>query len=143
MLGAAELDELPPSAYRESFNAEVYAELERQAAVILKQGHSVVVDAVFAREGERSAMESVAARAAAPFVGLFLVADLATRLQRVDRRRGDASDATVEVAKAQEARDLGVLTWTRIDAGGTREATRDRCRTFLPVRGVRQTRGRQ
>jgi predicted kinase len=143
MLGAAEFDKLPPSAYRETFNAAVYSELGRQAAIILKQGHSVIVDAVFAREAERSAIEAVAAQAAAPFVGLFLVADLAIRLQRVSHRSGDASDATVEIAKAQDAHDLGILTWTRIDAGGTREGTRDRCRTFLPASSVRQTRGHQ
>jgi aminoglycoside phosphotransferase family enzyme/predicted kinase len=143
MLGVAEFAKLPSSAYREAFNAEVYVELERQAAIILKQGHSVIVDAVFAREGERSAIESVATQAATPFVGFFLVADLATRLQRVGQRRGDASDATVEVAEAQEARDIGVLTWMRIDAGGTRDATRDRCRTFLPASCLRQTRDRQ
>ena len=50
------------------------------------QGHSVVVDAVFAREAERNAIRDAARRLNVRFVGLFLVTDLATRQRRVGRR---------------------------------------------------------
>jgi hypothetical protein len=57
------------------------------------------------------------------FVGLFLEADLATRLSRVGRRAGDASDATPEIAGLQEKYEIGAVDWTVIDASGTPEQT--------------------
>ena len=54
--------------------------------------HSVIVDAVLARESERAGINEVAARLNVRFVGLFLVADLATRLKRVGVRKNDAPD---------------------------------------------------
>ena len=62
--------------------------------------HSVVVDAVFAKQEERAAIVDVA-RAQCPFCRpLFLVTDLATRQSRVDRRQNDASDATPRDSRA-------------------------------------------
>ena len=132
MLGIGELDRLPPTAYRPSVSADMYARLAAEAATIVKQGHSVIVDAVFAHESERSAIESVAKQAGVSFVGIFLTSDLAIRLQRIRQRSADASDATVAVAEAQEKYDLGKLAWTEIDAGGTQEATAGLCAALLP-----------
>ena len=53
------------------------------------------------------------------FVGFFLQTDLATRLSRLGRRQGDASDATPEIAGLQEKYDIGAIDWTRRDASGT------------------------
>ena len=132
MLGIGELDRLPPTAYRPTVSADVYARVAAEAATIVKQGHSVIVDAVFAHESERSAIESVAKQAGVSFVGIFLTSDLAIRLQRVRQRNADASDATVAVAEAQENYDLGKLAWTQIDAGGTQEATAGLCAALFP-----------
>ena len=55
------------------------------------------------------------------FHGLFLTADLTTRLSRVGGRKGDASDADAAVAREQEHYDLGVLQWTPVDASGSPE----------------------
>jgi uncharacterized protein len=132
MLGVRELDKLPPTAYRPSLTADVYARMASEAATIVRQGHSVIVDAVFARESERSAIESAARQGTVPFVGIFLTADLAIRRQRIEQRGADASDATVAVAEEQERYDLGTLAWTRIDAAGTQEATADLCAALLP-----------
>ena len=65
------------------------------------------------------------------FHGLFLDADLATRVQRVGTRSHDASDADAAVARTQAGYDLGKLDWTRIDAGGTPEQTLARARQAL------------
>jgi predicted kinase len=121
--GVNETDRLPEEAYQPETTQKIYDLLVQHALRILSQGHSVVVDAVFAQESERAAIRDVAHRLNIGFVGLFLRTDLATRLNRVGRRQGDASDATSEIAGLQEKYDLGTLDWAVIDASGTPEQT--------------------
>jgi hypothetical protein len=52
------------------------------------------------------------------FVGLFLVAELATRLNRVGYREASASDATPEIAGLQENYNIGTVDWGVINASG-------------------------
>ena len=52
------------------------------------------------------------ARTACAFAGLFLTADLATRIARIGHRTGDASDADAAVARRQEDYALGSLDWS-------------------------------
>jgi uncharacterized protein len=118
---ARETQRLPSSAYQPEITKQVYEVLMRRAGQILAQGHSVIVDAVFARQSERAAIREVARTLHVPFIGLFLVADLATRMQRVGGRKGDASDATPEIAGLQEGYDIGAVDWAAIDASGTPE----------------------
>jgi len=121
--GVLETDRLPESAYQPRMTEKIYDLLLQHVRRILLQGHSVVVDAVFARESERDAFHDAARRLNTGFVGLFLQADLATRQNRVGRREGDASDATPEIAGLQETYDIGQLDWAIIDASGTPELT--------------------
>jgi aminoglycoside phosphotransferase family enzyme/predicted kinase len=132
MLGAKELDRLPASAYTPAVSAHVYKQLATEASTILQQGHSVILDAVFASEGERSAVELVAKRAAVPFAGIYLVADRTTRIERIRRRVNDASDATAAVADAQETYEPGRMNWSRVDATGTLRQTAALCTEVLP-----------
>jgi hypothetical protein len=67
-----------------------------------------------------------------PLRGLFLTADLHTRIARVGSRARDASDADAGVARAQEGYDLGPLEWTAIDASGTPAETLARASAALP-----------
>jgi uncharacterized protein len=91
----------------------------------------VVVDAVFAQPSERAAIREVARTLDVPFAGLFLEADVTTRIKRVGQRKGDASDATPEIAALQERYELGALDWARIDASGTPDQTLIRSRSQL------------
>src|SRR5207245_512424 len=62
---------------------------------------------------------SVAAAASrVPFTGLWLDAPAETMRARIAGRRGDASDASVEILDRQLAHNPGALDWIGIAAGG-------------------------
>lgn len=122
-----ETDKLPESAYRPEVTGIIYDTIVQRAVRILSQGHSVVVDAMFARASERTGIGDAARRLGVRFVGFFLETDLATRQIRVARRKADASDATPEIAKLQESYDVGTIDWIAIDASGTPEQTLKAC----------------
>ncbi len=123
LFGAAETERLPPDAYSAQAGARVYETLYDKARRIIAAGHSVIVDAVFARAEERAKLAAIAAAAGVRFDGLFLVADLATRLERVGGRRDDASDAEANVVAQQQYYELGEIDWTEVDASGTPDDT--------------------
>src|SRR3954453_3102087 len=118
LLRVAHTDRLPPSTYRPEVTARVYEVAARRAGQVRAQGHSAIVGAVFARESERDELAALGRECNVPLRGLFLVADLATRQARIGRRRGDASDATQEVAAQQEHYNIGHIGWASINASG-------------------------
>lgn len=124
LAGVPEPERLPAEAYTAEANAAVYAELERRAAQGLAAGHSVVVDAVFARPEERAAIEAVARQLGCGFTGLWLTAERAILTSRVQGRRGDASDADAEVVERQLTYNLGEISWQRLPAGRSVAALR-------------------
>ncbi len=121
LCGVAELERLPKEAYEPEITGKVYATLVEKAIRTTAAGHSAIVDAVFALPEERAAIAEAAV--GVEFDGVFLIADLATRLARLGARRGDASDADAAVARAQEDYDLGAMDWLLVDAGGPADAT--------------------
>jgi uncharacterized protein len=131
LFGVDETEKLPAKAYGDEVTVQIYAALADKARRILAAGHSVIVDAVFARPRERATMAEAAKSANLPLRGLFLAADLETRVGRVGKRERDASDADVTVAQTQERYDVGPLEWTKIDASGTPEATVARAKAAL------------
>jgi uncharacterized protein len=131
LFGVAETDRLPETAYTPEVTAQVYAGLAEKACRVVAAGHSAVVDAVFARPQERAAVVDVARENRMDFLGLFLAADLKTRVSRIGARANDASDASCAVATAQENYDLGKLDWHKADASGTPEQTLANVRAVL------------
>jgi aminoglycoside phosphotransferase family enzyme/predicted kinase len=129
LFGVAETARLPKEAYAPSVSARVYGVLADKARRVLAAGHTAIVDAVFAHEDERRAIAQAAG--AAIFHGLFLTADLATRVARVGARAADASDADAAVAQAQERYDLGALAWDAVDASGSPADTLRRAQAVL------------
>jgi predicted kinase len=116
MLGVDWSSRLPETAYTKEVSEAVYKRLEVKAEKAIGAGFTTVVDAVFASEAERNAIESVAAAQGIPFMGLFLTADIETRLRRVKSRQGDVSDADQSVVRMQSGYDLGRISWIQIDA---------------------------
>lgn len=129
LFGVAETERLPPQAYTPDATAKVYASLIGKARRVMDAGHSAIVDAVFADANERQAAHQTAG--VGTFHGLFLIADLPTRIARVGARVADASDANATVALRQEDYDLGALDWLTVDASGTPEQTLHRTQAAL------------
>jgi uncharacterized protein len=131
LYGTGEHERLPAAAYRAEVSEQVYRIIIDKAARVARAGHAVIVDAVFARAQERAALETAVAAAGVEFHGLFLVADLATRVQRVSARTGDASDADAEVARKQEEFVTGPITWSRVDAARSPAQTHANARAAI------------
>jgi predicted kinase len=131
LFGIAETDRLPPEGYAQAVTASVYSILAGKARRVAGAGHSVIADAVFARADERAAIAEAAQAARTMFYGLFLTADLATRVARIGARAHDASDADAAVARQQERYELGALDWTMIDASGSPSETLARAQAAI------------
>jgi len=131
MFGVAENERLPPRAYAPAVSETVYAVLADKARRVLAAGHSAVTDAVFARAPERAVIAALARSNDFKFDGLFLTADLKTRIARVGDRVHDVSDADTDVARRQENYELGELEWAQVDASGTPDDTLARAKAAL------------
>jgi predicted kinase len=74
---------LGASGYTPDVSQRVYACLAENADALLRAGHSVIVDAVFGRAADRSAIERVASAAVVPFLGIWLDAAESVLIARV------------------------------------------------------------
>jgi len=137
LMGVEETTALPSHAYTSTVSDRVFVELERRAGVALAAGHSVIADAVFGTAARRRSLGAVAARAGVAFSGIWLNAPQAKLEARVAARRGDASDATVEVVRRQiaETRPPGPdePDWRIFDASGSPDQLAVRVRAALKL----------
>jgi len=113
------LTPLPQSAYRPEVTSRVYDIMRGKVRDVLSSGHSVILDATWLSEDERVFLPSLSSQSGARFTGLWLTAETAVLETRVTVRRGDASDADVEVVRKQATQTVAPKSWTQIDASGS------------------------
>jgi len=123
LAGVPELQRLDAASYAPDVTAAVYQRLQAKATRVLRSGYSVVVDATFLKERDRTAIEAIARRLGVPFVGLWLTAPQPVARARVASRHADVSDATPDVVERQYAAIIPPPNWIAIDAGGSAEET--------------------
>ena len=116
LCGVPPLQRLGPEGYASHVSERVYSTLAEEAARVLRAGHGVVVDAVYARAADRHVIEQVAEAASVPFIGLWLEAAELLLIDRTAQRRNDVSDADANVVCMQRAQDIGDNRWSRLDA---------------------------
>ena len=104
---------MPAGSYTPDSSTGVYAAMLDRAEQALRAGHSVVLDAVFAKPEERAAAEASAQKVGVPFEGTWLDIPKDVAQARVAARKGDASDATPAVVERQFGYDLGAISWKR------------------------------
>lgn len=87
--------------YTPEATARTYARLEAVAAMALRHGWSVIVDAAFLQRAERDDFRALAARLKVPFAILAPVAAPDELARRIAARQNDASEATIAVMRQQ------------------------------------------
>jgi predicted kinase len=131
LLGWEPYDHLGPEGYTEEMTRATYAALVREARAVLRHGHAVIADGVFATPEERAIIETAARIEGVPFHGLWLEAPDDVARKRIGTRRHNASDATADVLTFQRSLDLGPMTWARIDSSGPRRETLAKAREVI------------
>jgi aminoglycoside phosphotransferase family enzyme/predicted kinase len=131
LAGVDETVHLPPESYSAAATAATYRAVFQRAGAALRAGHSVVLDAVFAREGERNAAQELAESLNVRFTGLWLAAPPDILKSRVTGRKGDASDADAAVVEKQLSYQPGEVRWEKVDASGSLDASETLVRKIL------------
>lgn len=123
LAGVDPLTRLEAEGYSPEMSHRTYQSVYEQTRSVLKGGHSVVADAVFASPQERKAIAAIAGDLGLAFHGLWLEAPAEVMEGRVTQRTFNASDADAAVVRQQLSYDLGIIEWDCIDSAGAKSAT--------------------
>ncbi|MEM8948149.1 MAG: AAA family ATPase [Pseudomonadota bacterium] len=134
LFGVEPTTRLDAEAYRPSRTAEVYGHLRDRTEKLLRAGRTVIADASFLDPVERSQIEDLADEIAIPFQGVWLEAPRHVLERRIQERRGDASDADINVLKRQIEQSVGEMTWTVVNSG--RDAEQSALQILAVVKSV-------
>ncbi len=126
---------LPADSYTPAMHARVFAAMAERAATTLTSDYSAIVDGVYGEEDARRRIAALASHAGVAFDGLWLRASRDALRLRVAARRGDASDATVEVLHQQLMTVTTPADWIALDAGPSPVQVLDAARRSLAQAG--------
>ena len=118
LVGVDHLEALAAPYYAATPSSEVYDLLFQEAHSLIRAGRAVVLDATFIDPELRQHAEALARGAGVDFRGVWLEAPEDVLERRISGRLSDASDATADTLKLQLGRDIGLLTWAKVDATG-------------------------
>ncbi len=116
LAGVAPETRLPEGAYTNAARERVYAYMLGLAEAALRGGACVILDAAQLRVEEREAAAALATRLGVAFHGVWLDAPDAVLEARLTARCNDASDAGVEVLRAQRQSAEHAAGWQLVDA---------------------------
>ena len=122
LCGVPLFEPLGPEGYRPEISARVYETMSARARAVLRGGHSVVLDGVYARCENRREIEHLAATTSVPFAGFWLEAPESVLVARAAGRSNDPSDADASVIRLQSRQDTGIIDWQRLDGAQSPEA---------------------
>lgn len=89
-------------------------------------GQAAIADAVFSVDEEREMIGRMGRERSLPFLGIWLDCETGQRVERVEARFGDASDAEAAVAVAQSAYPVPQLGgWEHVNANASRPQVLD------------------
>lgn len=118
LLGVESTVRLDAEAYSRARSNEVYQQMFKRAATLIRAGRSAIVDATFLDPEDRRTIQGLASGLTVPFQGIWLDAPQQLLEHRIRGRTGDASDADVGVLAMQRDRDVGAMNWAVINASG-------------------------
>jgi predicted kinase len=122
LCGVPSFERLGPEGYRPEVSARVYETMSARARAVLRGGHSVILDGVYARRENRREIAHLAAATSVPLIGFWLEAPEPVLMARAAGRLNDPSDADASVIRVQAAQDTGMIEWRRLDASRSPEA---------------------
>jgi uncharacterized protein len=131
LAGVGDTHRLSADHYTQANSTKVYDAVFARARNALSAGHSVVIDAVFGRENERTIAEATAKKLGLEIQGFWLEGKIDVLKRRLAARVDDASDATPQVVEAQFKQQHGQISWTRIEASGRPEQVAARAKKHL------------
>lgn len=116
LFGVSPETRLPASAYTDGASRQVYGAIADKADLLLRDGNSVIADAVYSDPVRRRALGKIAHARDVPFSGFWLDAPPEVLIGRVRGRSGDVSDADVAVLERQLGTCAPVNDWQKVDA---------------------------
>jgi len=131
LAGIAPEERLTEDWYTPAVTERVHARMFEDAEKALRAGYPAVLDATFMEPKRRARAEAVAKAANAPFTGIWLEAPAAEMERRVATRKGNISDASIDVLNSQRKAGLGEIGWARINTGGGPEETLEKARGLV------------
>lgn len=137
MENVAQTADLGEDSYLGAGEQAVYDRLCKEAENVIRNGHSVVLDALFFKPEFRDQAEALAKKTGVAFCGFWVDAPLDVRAGRVAKRKRNPSDMkSLDALKKQLDIDVGEVRWHKIDSSRDRNETLQNVFDILKKNGI-------